>query len=245
MAEWQAREPDLDRVVLIRLTLAERIQHWVLIAIFVTLILTGIPLLFPAEVIGPIFGSAFPIRTWVHRIAGALLGLLAGYHVLYVLFSPAGRRNFARMAPRVQDWYDLVHHVRYQLGRTEVPPQFDKFDPFEKIEYFAVVWGSAIMVVTGLMMWFFEATLRVLPKWGYDLVLIVHSYEALLAFLAIILWHLYNVHLKPGVFPMSTVWLDGKVTLREIKQHHPRQYQRWLRRQQLQPRTGEKDTTEA
>ena len=241
MAEWVPSDPDLDRVVVTRLTLAERMQHWVLIACFVVLIVTGIPLLFPAEVAGWVFEGAFPVRTWAHRIAGSVLGLLAGYHVLYVLFSPAGRRDFARMAPRVRDWRDLVHHIRYQLGKTDAPPQFHKFDPFEKIEYFAVVWGSAIMVATGLMMWFFEVTLRLLPKWAYDLVLIVHGYEALLAFLAIILWHLYNVHLKPGVFPMNKVWLTGKVTLRELKEHHPRQYERWLRRQRAQPGRRESD----
>ena len=115
------------------------------------------------------------------------------------------------------------------------PPPFGKFDPFEKIEYFAVVWGSAVMVATGFMLWFFEGTLRIFPFWVYQLVLMIHGYEALLAFPAIILWHLYNVHLKPGHFPMSRVWLDGKITLRELQEHHPREYRAWLRRQRIQP----------
>ena len=145
------------------------------------------------------------------------------------------------MAPRWQDAKDFVHFVKYQLGRVSEPPPFGKFDPFEKIEYFAVVWGSAVMVVTGFMLWFFEDTLRIFPLWVYQLVLMIHGYEALLAFLAIILWHLYNVHLKPGHFPMSRVWLDGKITLRELKQHHPREYRAWLRRQRIQPPTGGKE----
>ncbi|MBI3983252.1 MAG: cytochrome b/b6 domain-containing protein [Gemmatimonadetes bacterium] len=230
MAEWELREADLDRIVVTRLSLVERVQHIVLMVSFTILIVTGIPLLFPDTPLVHVFGGAFPVRTFLHRFAGSTLALLAAFHVLYVLFSQDGRRDFGWIAPRTQDVRDFMHYVRYQLGKTDEPPPFGKFNPFEKIEYFAVVWGSAVMVATGFMMWFFEATLRVFPKWVYDLILLVHGYEALLAFLSIILWHLYNVHLKPGAFPISRVWIDGKVTLRHLKEHHPREYRSWLRR---------------
>lgn len=234
MAEWEPYQADLDRITVTRFTLAERVQHIVLVVSFTILIVTGIPLLFWDTPAIRIWGGIFSIRTFLHRFAGSALAALACFHVLYVLFSEQGRRDFARIAPRARDVRDLVHHFRYQLGRADEPPPFDKFDPFEKFEYFAVVWGSAIMVATGFMMWFIEATLQLFPKWVYDLILVIHGYEALLAFLAIILWHLYNVHLKPGVFPMSRVWLDGRVTLRELREHHPREYQRWLRQQRVQ-----------
>jgi formate dehydrogenase gamma subunit len=231
MAEWEPGDAELDRIVVQRLTLAERVQHVVLMVSFTVLIVTGIPLLFPETPLIRLFGGAFSLRTFLHRFAGVTLAGLAAFHVLYVLFSEEGRRNFGWMAPRMQDLKDFVHHVRYQLGKTDEPPSFGKFNPFEKIEYFAVVWGSAVMVATGFMMWFFEATLRVFPKWVYDLIVLVHGYEALLAFLSIILWHLYNVHLKPGAFPMSRVWIDGKITLRHLKEHHRAEYRSWVRRQ--------------
>ena len=195
---WEPYAGDLDGTTVIRLTLLERVQHIVLMTSFTVLIITGIPLLFPKLPMVHAFGGVFPIRTFVHRFAGATLAALAAFHVLYVLFSPEGRRDFGRMAPRWQDVKDFVHFLKFQLGRVNEPPPFGKFDPFEKIEYFAVVWGSAVMVATGFMLWFFEDTLRIFPFWVYQLVLMVHGYEALLAFLAIILWHLYNVHLKPG-----------------------------------------------
>jgi formate dehydrogenase gamma subunit len=232
MVEWEPPDADLDRIVVHRLTFAERVQHVVLMATFTILIVTGIPLLFPETPLVHLFGGAFSVRTFLHRFAGVTLAALAAFHVLYVLFTEEGRRDFGWIAPRLDDLRDLKDYVRYQLGKTDHPPAFGKFNPFEKIEYFAVVWGSAVMVATGFMMWFFEATLRVFPKWVYDLVLLIHGYEALLAFLSIILWHLYNVHLKPGAFPMSRVWIDGKVTLRHLKEHHPREYQSWLRRHQ-------------
>lgn len=233
--EWEPYAGDLDRTVVIRLTLAERVQHIVLMVSFTVLIITGIPLLFPKMPMVQVFGGMFPVRTFVHRFAGVTLAALAAFHVLYVLFSAEGRRDFGRMAPRIQDIKDFIHYLKYQLGKADEPPPFGKFNPFEKIEYFAVVWGSAVMVATGFMLWFLEATLRIFPLWVYDLVLMIHGYEALLAFLAIILWHLYNVHLKPGVFPLSKVWLDGKVTLRHLKEEHPREYRAWLRRQRIQP----------
>lgn len=236
---WEPYAGDLDHTVVIRLTLAERVQHIVLMVSFTVLIVTGIPLLFPSWPMVHVFGGMFPVRTFVHRFAGGTLAALAVFHVLYVLFSEEGRRDFGRIAPRLRDVKDFVHYVQYQLGKVNDPPAFGKFDPFEKVEYFAVVWGSAVMVATGFMLWFFEATLRIFPKWVYDLVLMIHGYEALLAFLAIILWHLYNVHLKPGVFPLSRLWIDGKITLRELKEHHPREYQGWLRRQRIQPPEGD------
>lgn len=233
MTEWHPYEPDLDTTLVTRFTFSERLQHVVLMVSLGILFVTGLPLLFAETPAIRIFGGAFTLRTFLHRFAGGTLALLAIYHALYVVFTDRGRRDFGRILPRVQDVKDFIHHVRFQLGKVDHPPAYDKFDPFEKFEYFAVVWGSIVMIVTGLMLWFFEATLRILPLWAYDLALIIHGYEGLLAFLAIILWHLYNVHLKPGVFPMSSVWIHGKITLREMQEHHPREYERWLRKQRI------------
>jgi cytochrome b subunit of formate dehydrogenase len=232
MREWEPYEPDLDRLTVERFTLAQRVQHQVLVVSFTVLIVTGLPLLVPQ--VGAQLEGVFAIRTFLHRFSGAVLILLSIFHTGYVLFTEQGRRDFGYMLPRVQDVRDVFHHFRYQLGKVQEPPPFDKYDPFEKFEYLAVVWGSVVMIVTGLMIWFIEITLGVFPLWVYNLALLVHGWEGLLAFLAIILWHLYNVHLKPGVFPMSRVWLHGKISLRELKQHHPHEYERWLRQQRVQ-----------
>ncbi len=230
MSDWQTYEPDLDRITVERFSLAERLQHIVLMVSMVVLMLTGLPLLVP-KVGTHLVGGAFSVRTFLHHFAGVVMIGLALFHVGWVLFTERGRSQFGHILPRVQDLRDLLHFVRYNLGRVDEPPAYDRFDPFEKFEYFAVVWGSAVMVVTGLMMWFIEVTLRLVPLWVYNIVLFIHGYEAIVAFLAIILGHLYNVHLKPGVFPMSRVWLDGKMTLRKLKTHHPKEYERWLREQ--------------
>lgn len=244
MADEAAREQHLDRVVVTRLTVAERVQHVVLMVSVTILMLTGLPLLLP-EIGTHIVGGVFSVRTFLHRFAGSVLIGLTGFHVVYVLVSEDGRRNFRHMLPRLHDVRDFAHHVRYQLGKADAPARFDKFNPFEKFEYFAVVWGSVVMIITGLMMWFFEVTLRVFPKWVYDFALLIHGYEALLAFLAIILVHLYNVHLKPGVFPMSRVWLDGKMTAGELQERYPLAYERWVREQHMRPSEDESGSGES
>jgi cytochrome b subunit of formate dehydrogenase len=243
MSDWTAYEHDLDQTV-IRFTLAQRVQHIALIVIFTVLILTGLPLLLPG--IGThVVDGAFSLRTALHHFAGAGLLLLGIFHVVYVVATAEGRADLWRLIPRLQDVRDVWHHMRYQLGKTDTPPPFDKYDPFEKFEYLAVVWGSVVMVITGFMMWFFETTLHVFPKWVYDVILAIHGYEAVLAFLAIILWHLYSVHLRPGVFPMSRVWLDGKITLAELKAHHPKEFERWLSTQRLQAPASDAERSSA
>ncbi|HEX9728861.1 MAG TPA: cytochrome b/b6 domain-containing protein [Gemmatimonadales bacterium] len=233
MAEWQPYEPDLDQLYVVRFTIAARVQHYVLIVTMTVLLITGLPLLIPG--IGPrVVEGGFAFRTFAHRLAGAVMIGLSLFHVGWALLTREGRRDFTFMLPTLQDLRDLVHFVRYQLGKVDEPPPYDKFDPFEKFEYLSVVWGTIVMIVTGLTMWFFEFVLRLFPKWVYDVAVLIHGYEAVLAFTAIILLHLYHVHLKPGVFPMSRVWLDGKMSVRHLKEHHPRAYARWLEEQRLQ-----------
>jgi cytochrome b subunit of formate dehydrogenase len=230
MPEWQPSPDELRRTTVVRFGAAARVQHIVLIVSFTVLIVTGIPVLV-AGAGGVAMQGLFTLRTLLHHIAGVALIGLGVYHTIWISFTEEGRREFGAILPKMEDAKSLVHFLKYQFGKTGTPPPFDKYDPFEKFEYLAVVWGSVIMVVTGLMMWFFEVTLQILPKWSYDLARLVHGYEAILAFLAVILGHLYNVHLKPGVWPMNRVWLDGKMTAMELKQHHPKEYDRWLEQQ--------------
>jgi cytochrome b subunit of formate dehydrogenase len=184
MREWEPDESDLDHITVERFSLAERVQHIVLIASFTVLIITGLPLLIPGVDTSWLEG-AFAIRTFLHRFAATVLISLSVFHVAYVLFTDRGRGDFGHIMPRVDDIRDVLHHFRYRLGKVDEPPPFDRFDPFEKFEYFAVVWGSVIMIVTGLMMWFIEITLQIFPLWVYNLTLLIHGYEGLLAFLAI------------------------------------------------------------
>jgi len=212
-----------------RLTLNQRVQHWVLITSFVTLMVTGLPLTAPHSPLSQgvvTFLGGMGARAILHRLAAVLLMLLVGYHGLYVLFSKRGYWEFRQLIPVPRDGLDLLHMLGYYLGLVPTRPEFGRYNYIEKFEYLAVGWGSVVMICTGLLLWAPHLSLLVLPKWLMDVALVAHGWEAILAFLAIIVWHMYNVHWNPSVFPMSKVWLTGKIGLTEFRENHPLEYKR-------------------
>jgi len=215
-----------------RLTLNQRIQHIVLMISFSTLVLTGLPVRYPESSVSSriiwLLGG-FGMRSMLHRCAAIILILLTVYHVCYTIFSRRGRSEVWALTPNLKDAFDVFHMMKYYFGLASAKPRFGRYGFIEKFEYLAVGWGSVIMIGTGLMLWFPAKTMLFLPKWALDVARIVHSYEALLAFLAIVIWHFYQVHLNPDVFPMSRVWLDGKISEHDMKEHHPVEYERIMR----------------
>jgi hypothetical protein len=76
------------------------------------------------------------------------------------------------------------------------------------------------MAVTGFLLWFQDEALRHIPMWGLDVATIIHYYEAILATLAIIVWHFYYVFMNPDFAPMSFTWLDGKLSRHDMEHEH-------------------------
>jgi formate dehydrogenase gamma subunit len=222
--------PDDEQFV--RLTIVERIQHVLLFTSFFTLVLTGIPLVFSnAPLIHKLFffPGSFWLRGIVHRVAGIVLIGVGLFQIGYVILSPHGNRDFRKIIPGPQDLKDAINMFLFNLGFRDEKPRYGKFNFIEKFEYWALAWGIFIMATTGLMLWFQEATIALIPIWALDIVRIVHGFEAILAFLAIIIWHMYNVHLNPEVFPMNKVWITGKISKDELMEHHPLEYEEILR----------------
>ena len=115
------------------------------------------------------------------------------------------------------------------MNRREDEPQFAKFSYAEKIEYGGFLWGTAVMAISGFLLWFDNFALRHFPKWITDAATAVHWYEALLATLSILLWHFYMVIFDPLVYPMDTAWLDGQIPADHYRHSRP-EYPRALRR---------------
>jgi cytochrome b subunit of formate dehydrogenase len=130
------------------------------------------------------------------------------------------------MLPNLKDAYDMVYMMAYNLGLWPSKPEFERFTYVEKMEYLAMVWGTAVMVATGLILWFEEPFLRILPLWAVDVANIIHYMEAILATLAIIIWHFYSVLFNPDVAPMATHWLTGKLTAEEMEHEHGLEWER-------------------
>ncbi len=204
----------------VRMDDSQRRQHLVLLTSFILLALTGFALRFPDSWLSWVFGSE-DTRRWLHRVAGVVLLVVGFWHVFYVMMRAEGRRLFLDMLPGFQDWRDIKANVRNLAGVDAKKARFGRFGYPEKLEYWAVVWGSIIMGATGLMIWFKIDVTRFLPRWFIDVAVTVHYYEAILACLAIIVWHFYHVMFDPEVYPSNWAWLDGRVTPEWQKHEHP------------------------
>ena len=236
--------------VFVRMSLSERLQHGAVLAVFVLLILTGLPLLLHGlRIFKWVFGpeKSFYVRGLIHRAAAIGLIAVAVWHAASTAFTSHGRRFLRDMLPRVKDVRDAVQSLGFNFGLSrylhrhglgkkfferhpfwlfETAPLFERYSFIEKFEYWALVWGTVIMILSGFFMWRVDLSLRLFPLWIHNLFILVHGYEAVLALLAVLTWHMYNVHLNPEDFPMSKVWLNGRVTGRELRLRHPLEYQR-------------------
>ena len=127
--------------------------------------------------------------------------------------------------PKLQDIRDFAANMRYHLGRTREHPRFGRFTYAEKLEYLAMVWGTALMGATGFMLWFKVGVGWLLPRWSVDIAGAIHFYEAILAVLAILVWHFYQVMFDPDVYPIDLAFWDGKVSEERYKEHHALAYE--------------------
>lgn len=215
-----ARYRDAHLSVL-RMDLSQRVQHAVLAISFIILAITGFALKFPDSWISKLMGSSEPIRSWSHRIAGIVLLVIGAYHIYYIIAKKEGRRLVRDLFPATKDLADLTGNAKYLTGVTSEKPQIARFGYAEKMEYWAVVWGTIIMGVTGLMIWFKMDVTRFLPRWTVDVALTIHYYEAILACLAIVVWHFYHVIFDPDVYPLNWACLNGRVSEHWAKDEHP------------------------
>jgi cytochrome b subunit of formate dehydrogenase len=205
--------------MVVRMDRGQRLQHFVLMSSFMVLAVTGFALKFPTTWFAHLLGSE-EIRRWIHRIAGLVLIAGGVYHICYVVFTAKGRKLLGDLWPRWRDARDLMTNAGH-LAFGKPKAKFGRFGYPEKIEYWAVVWGSVVMGVTGLAIWFKLDVTRWFPRWLVEVAITIHYYEAILACLAIIVWHFYHVMFDPDVYPMNWAWLDGKVPRKWHEEEHP------------------------
>ncbi len=205
-----------------RMSRNQRIQHAVLFVSFAVLVLTGFALKFPDSWFGYLLlGMGESLRRTIHRIAGTVLIGVGIYHLCYAAFTRDGRRMLRDIWFLTQDASDSWRNLRYYLGSSLQKPEFGRFTYAEKAEYWALVWGTIVMAVTGIMLWAKVAVGNLLPRWWLDVATAVHFYEAVLATLAIVVWHFYQVFFDPDTYPMNWAWWDGQMPLEHYRSEHP------------------------
>ncbi len=205
----------------LRLTLSERIQHALLLITFFTLALSGFALKF--KLVIPYFEGPGQeeVRRWIHRGAAIIFILVSIYHIYYILFTERGRKWLIDMIPNLKDIWDVINAILHYFGLRKECPFFDRFSYIEKAEYLALIWGSVIMIVTGIIMWAETLFLKFLPYWVINLSTVIHYYEAILATLAIFVWHLYHVLIKPGAKEANIAFITGLLSEKEMEEEHP------------------------
>jgi formate dehydrogenase gamma subunit len=206
---------------IVRMNLQQRWQHFLLAFSFIALAVTGFALKFPESWVAKLLGAHEDFRRWTHRIAGVVMIVLGIYHILYLLFTKQGRQLLKDFLPEKKDVQDVVTNVHYLAGSKPEKAKLKRFGYPEKMEYWAVVWGTIIMGVTGLVIWFKIEVTQFLPRWVIDVATTIHYYEAILACLAILVWHFYHVMFDPDIYPVNLACWDGKVSKHWQEDEHP------------------------
>lgn len=220
----------------VRMTKGERIQHASLLVSFVVLVVTGFMLRYPEAswivLLRKVWGNLFEARSVIHRVSGVVMVVASVGHIYYLAFTVRGREFLRDMLPRPGDLGDVVAALRYYAGLRRERPRFGRFSYIEKAEYWALVWGTVVMAVTGVVLWFQDPAITLLSKLGWDAARSIHYYEAILATLAILVWHIYFVIFNPDVYPMNLAWLKGTITEEEMEDEHPLELEAIRRKQQ-------------
>jgi cytochrome b subunit of formate dehydrogenase len=220
---WRGKTMALRRMqnpMMARMTVNQRWQHLILLSSFIVLVITGFALKFPESWFAHTLGMGEHLRGIIHRVAGVILIGAGIYHVFYLAAAREGRRLLRAIAPRPQDALDAWGTMRYYLGLSREKPKYGRFSYAEKAEYWALVWGTALMGLTGIMMWAKVWVGNLLARWWVDVATAVHFYEAILATLAIVVWHFYQVFFDPDVYPMNWAWWDGKMPVEQYRHEH-------------------------
>lgn len=204
----------------LRFRFSDRIQHLLMLLSFTTLAITGLVQKFA---LSPV--SVFIVRLWggienvrgTHHVAATVLMLIVIFHLVDMGYKSFVLRQRLSMLPSLQDVRDAWQAFAYNLGLANTRPQMGRYAFDEKAEYWALVWGTMIMALTGFMMWNPLSTLRILPGDFIPAAKAAHGAEAILAVLAILVWHMYGVHLKR----FNTSMWTGHLTEDEMLHEHP------------------------
>ncbi len=203
-----------------RFTARHIANHWLMLVTFVGLVVTGMPQKFASEAwakgVVLIVGGVERVR-FLHHTLGTIMALQLVWHVVEGVWLHLVRRARMPMVPTVGDVKDFVQQVKFNLGMEKQPPRMARYTFAEKLEYLALVWGTAVMVVTGLLLLYPVRWSSLVPGEVILAAKAAHGGEAILAFLSILTWHVYFVHIRHW----NTAIFTGKLDAEAYAEEHP------------------------
>ena len=209
---------------LVRFNLSQRIEHLLTMVIFTLLCLTGLPQKFYqsnwAQGLVDLFGGISNARL-IHRICGIGLALSTVVHFGNNIAGILSKKTTMSMVPVKKDFEDAILQLRYYLGMTQHHPHYDRYDYKQKFEYWGLIFGNIIMVVTGFILYFPVQAAQIIPGQFIPAAKVAHSNEGLMAFFVITIWHIFNAHLNPDVFPFDATIFTGKISRERMVHEHP------------------------
>jgi cytochrome b subunit of formate dehydrogenase len=173
-------------------------------------------------------GMTEPVRATLHRVFAVVMVVSSVYHTWYLFALKRGREELRAMLPGIGDVREFVANLLFYTWRSPKKARFGRYDYTQKAEYWALIWGTAIMALTGFILWFPAQAVKILPSWAVPAAQTIHYYEAWLATLAIIIWHFFFVIFHPEEYPMNWTWLTGRMSEDSVKHHHTRWYEEEL-----------------
>jgi formate dehydrogenase subunit gamma len=219
-----------------RFNLSARVEHILLIVSFGMLCLTGLPQKFHnygwAQSMINGMGGIEVVQT-MHHFFAYLMALETVYHVVALARSVFVKKSPNRfsMIPTMKDITDAMQQLAHNLGLSKDAPKYGRFNWKEKVEYWALIWGTVVMFITGAILMWPTIITRWIPGFVVPAAKAAHGGEAILAFLAIITWHMYNVHMAEGKVPLDTSIFTGKISEGQMKHEHPLEYEHVMARE--------------
>lgn len=210
----RTNEPTVERM-----SLWQRVEHGMLALCVILLVATGLALFYKSAALIGLMGG-FDGAKLLHKAAA--VGLVASglLHLLGLLLSASHKADFRGLAPRGGDLADALSGVRYELsGGKGTAPSYGRFTPLQKLQYWGIVLGCLVMAATGSVLWAHQLGAGVSLEL-FNLMSVVHSNQAQLIFVALLLWHLYDVHIGNGNFPMNPAWLTGRMRESVYRRQH-------------------------
>ena len=190
---------------------AQRFIHWIGVASFLTLLASGIALLFP-----PLsFLAAGGLSRLVHRIAVIPFVMLP---IVYAILLPKQTKELLTdsLLYTREDWEWLKRMPAYLLGRTHGLPPQGRLNAGQKLHHASTFLMFVTVSVSGFILWFGKGRLGAnglaIAAMGHDL--------SVLGLSVLMIGHVYFTFLYDALSAMRT----GLVTEQYARMEHPR----WL-----------------
>jgi formate dehydrogenase gamma subunit len=212
-----------ERAIL-RHTLFERLEHWILALSGFILVFTGfgeLPMYkryMVTEIPGLSWAGDYYINLKIHYLAAIVFVSIMVFHALY-----HGWLGHRGLLPRKGDFRDSAKTILSMLGFGE-EPEADKYLPEQRLAYAYLAGVSLILVITGVF-----KVLKNLPgfyfsPWFVTAVTLIHTFATIFFLLGII------AHVAALVFkvnrPMVKPIFTGKMDLEYARKRHSLWYQR-------------------